>query len=166
MKYLFELFPFSHFHVFTFHFHKSAKDKSEKLPDLELTQKFKSVWNPRLIDEPERNFVDSKQLFEAAELGQDATLLTANPEGNQNTTLGMESMGAASGMGGMGGGGARGGSFSPNASPYHNPESPLAEGEPYAVELDLLYPNEPPDRRPSRPGTPKGPHPDKRGSWN
>ena len=35
----------------------------KKMPQLELTQKMRSVWNPRLLDEAEDEYLDSEQLF-------------------------------------------------------------------------------------------------------
>lgn len=45
----------------------SLKPGGPKLPDLELTQKIRSAWNPRLVDEPEETFVDTEELFSYAE---------------------------------------------------------------------------------------------------
>ena len=65
---------------------KSFKKKKaqNQLPELELTQKFKSVWNPRLIDEPESNYIDAKKLFETAEMMQNTTFGGGSGEGNVN----------------------------------------------------------------------------------
>ena len=150
-----------------------------KMPELDIEgkRKVKSIWQPRLVDEAEERYIDTEQLFEAS--------IVDFPSGYERAV--------APGHNTLGG---EGGFYYKGENGFRNPDEGGYEGEFGNVDIhsgppptggigpipglrkdrlaqggelaeDLLYPNPEEDRNPSRPSSPVGPHPDKKGShWD
>ncbi|CAD7930868.1 unnamed protein product [Amoebophrya sp. A25] len=120
-----------------------------KMPDLDLDQKIKSIWQPRLVFEEENVYLDTQQLFENShadfDYGYERGL---SPE---NTGAGGDPIAAAE----------------HESTDKNYTAQLLASGGRPMEQSDLgddtFFPSPREDRRPSRCSSPKGPHPDKKG---
>ncbi|CAD7948053.1 unnamed protein product [Amoebophrya sp. A120] len=121
-----------------------------KMPDLDLDQKIKSIWQPPLVYEEPDAYLDTAELFENShaefdygyERGLETQAAEEQQRAEQEATQKEQQM--------TGG--------SPNAAGGGNGQMVKSE-----LGDDTFYPNPPEDRRPSRPSSPVGPHPDKKG---